>query len=270
MQGTMKMQRQAAAGARSRSALRVSASAQTQVKPARVAIKEQGQYSVKGTVRKINEDRASVQVTNEPAPLFQLNSAILCPLLAVTVTEHWQCSNVLTATSPDSDSLAQGGPHSRPPHPASLYTLYPLLPCRAARPAGSQERRLALQASTMVSREHRYSCYYSLRRCCAEARLFRRLSGVFFAGHGGIATADWLEKNLMSYVNDNWVASSPENSMTEAFLSADSKLLSAKTVSGVACPILSCAILQQVLSRVVAACQLACQLDKQTGTRTET
>jgi serine/threonine protein phosphatase PrpC len=48
-----------------------------------------------------------------------------------------------------------------------------------------------------------------------------------YDGHGGVATSDWLEKNLFSFVQDAWDESKdPEQALTEAFRAADSVLLS--------------------------------------------
>ncbi|KAL6764716.1 phosphatase 2C-like domain-containing protein [Haematococcus lacustris] len=47
-------------------------------------------------------------------------------------------------------------------------------------------------------------------------------------GHGGSAVAEWLEQHLSAVVQQHWNAAQPEQSLTDAFLAADSKLLSKK------------------------------------------
>lgn len=45
-------------------------------------------------------------------------------------------------------------------------------------------------------------------------------------GAGGVATAEWLKANLSSVVEKEWNSSyKKKNSVTEAYLAADSKLL---------------------------------------------
>lgn len=47
-------------------------------------------------------------------------------------------------------------------------------------------------------------------------------------GHGGAAVAEWLEKNLLAFLEDNWTGA-PAASITEAFIKADAKILSASS-----------------------------------------
>jgi protein phosphatase 1L len=48
-----------------------------------------------------------------------------------------------------------------------------------------------------------------------------------YDGHGGVATSDWLEKNLFSFVQDAWEENKdPEQALIKAFRAADSVLLS--------------------------------------------
>ncbi len=42
---------------------------------------------------------------------------------------------------------------------------------------------------------------------------------------GGFATSWWLQQNLLKIVQENWSASRPEASITNAFLQADAQLL---------------------------------------------
>ncbi|KAK9904264.1 hypothetical protein WJX75_008050 [Coccomyxa subellipsoidea] len=52
-----------------------------------------------------------------------------------------------------------------------------------------------------------------------------------FDGHGGLATADWLEKNLINYIEKFWQAksSSAESDIADAFIKADERLLQPKS-----------------------------------------
>eukprot|EP00884_Botryococcus_braunii_P018207 jgi/Botrbrau1/506/Bobra.110_2s0136.1 len=54
-----------------------------------------------------------------------------------------------------------------------------------------------------------------------------------FDGHGGYATAEWLEQKLSSYLDKNWKGGeSPEEAVTEAFLQADRKLMAPTGFAG--------------------------------------
>ena len=46
-----------------------------------------------------------------------------------------------------------------------------------------------------------------------------------YDGHGGVATSDWLQKNLYDTVSAQWNVSTAEKSFDKAFREADSKLL---------------------------------------------
>eukprot|EP00892_Ulva_mutabilis_P009741 jgi/Ulvmu1/7139/UM034_0045.1 len=46
-----------------------------------------------------------------------------------------------------------------------------------------------------------------------------------YDGHGGVATSDWLQKNLYEVVTAQWNPSTAEKSIDKAFREADSKLL---------------------------------------------
>lgn len=46
-----------------------------------------------------------------------------------------------------------------------------------------------------------------------------------YDGHGGLATSDWLQKNLYGVVKSQWSVSAPEKTMDKAFREADSQLL---------------------------------------------
>jgi protein phosphatase 1L len=50
-----------------------------------------------------------------------------------------------------------------------------------------------------------------------------------YDGHGGSAAAEWLKDNLYPVIEGSWSAARPEAAITEAFLSADKVLLSART-----------------------------------------
>ena len=47
-------------------------------------------------------------------------------------------------------------------------------------------------------------------------------------GHGGVAVAEWLQAKLVNMVAKFWDARAPEQALTDAFLKADSTLLSQK------------------------------------------
>ncbi|KAI7841657.1 hypothetical protein COHA_004677 [Chlorella ohadii] len=50
-----------------------------------------------------------------------------------------------------------------------------------------------------------------------------------FDGHGGSATAEWLQTNLLKYVEKYWDGeNAPEKTVSEAFIQADAKILSPK------------------------------------------
>ena len=50
-----------------------------------------------------------------------------------------------------------------------------------------------------------------------------------FDGHGGYATAEWLQENFPKYIRKYWgEVGSPEAATTEAFLAADRRILAPK------------------------------------------
>ena len=52
-----------------------------------------------------------------------------------------------------------------------------------------------------------------------------------YDGHGGIATSDWLEKNLFSIVQDEWDnGNAPSAHINKAFRDADTLLLSPRAL----------------------------------------
>ena len=52
-----------------------------------------------------------------------------------------------------------------------------------------------------------------------------------FDGHGGYATAEWLQENFPKYIRKYWgEVGSPEAATTEAFLAADRRILAPKKV----------------------------------------
>ncbi len=61
------------------------------------------------------------------------------------------------------------------------------------------------------------------------ARLLHAASWRTLVGHGGYAVADWLQRKLPAVVAKSWRPSAPENSLTDAFLEADSSLLTPKS-----------------------------------------
>lgn len=50
-----------------------------------------------------------------------------------------------------------------------------------------------------------------------------------FDGHGGFATAQWLEDNFVKLLGAEWSEKEPDYALTSAFLAADKKLLSHKS-----------------------------------------
>eukprot|EP00890_Picochlorum_soloecismus_P002487 jgi/Picsp_1/3239/NSC_06079-R1_protein len=79
---------------------------------------------------------------------------------------------------------------------------------------------LSVQGSSRKQNEDRY---------LVQSLSLGTLSAVF-DGHGGFACAEWLQKNFPRYVEMAFQDTiSPENSIIEAFLSADRKILAPKT-----------------------------------------